>query len=214
VVAVGFIGDTEVVGPLRLVIRVVWRWETALRGRRAAVPQRESQAAVIVAWLPRSAAERRRLVRGLSDRCDWAGLLRLAMGLPVRDAVVIRRWFSPWWRPTDERDRRVYSALAQVRVSKLVGAYGVLRQAGFRTVQIGGRSVCWEVAYVRAYRPYLEEVPTPFSSLCHLVDKPQAYWTLEDLGYVRALRSLAQENAGLLPLYDVVAECMEWRFAT
>jgi len=45
------------------------------------------------------AAVRRRLVCMLSDRRDWAGLLRLAMSLPIRDAVVSRRRFSPRWRP-------------------------------------------------------------------------------------------------------------------
>jgi hypothetical protein len=86
---------------------------------------------------PRSAAERRRLVRGLSDRRDWAGMLHLAMSLPVCDAVVIRRWFSPWWRPAHERDRRAHSVLAQVRPSTLARAYEALTQASSRAVAAG-----------------------------------------------------------------------------
>jgi len=138
------------------------------------------------------------------------------MDLPVRDAVVIRRWFSPWWRPADERDRRAYSLLAQARPSTLASAYGVLRVASFRTVRRGGGNVCWPQAYwPQAAAPtYLEALPTPFMGLLNLANSPQAEWTSADLGYVRGKRSLAEEKAGILPLYDLVVACMEWRFAT
>jgi hypothetical protein len=195
----------------RLAIRVVWRWQTALRGHQAARPEREPQDAMGAVRPPRSAAERRRLARSLSDRRDWAGLLRLAMDLPVRDAVVIRRWFSPWWRPADERDRRAYSLLAQAKPSTLASAHGILREASFRKVMVGGGNVCWPQAYVR---PFVETLFTPFKDLLDLADRPQAHWTSADLSYVRGARSLAEEKAGILPLYDLVIACMEWRFAT
>jgi hypothetical protein len=214
-VAVGSLAqaDTAVMDVSRLAIRVVWRWQTALRGRRATRPEQKSWYAT---WAlpPRSAAERRRLVRSLSDRRDWTGLLRLAMDLPVRDAVVIRRWFSPWWRPADERDRQAYSLLAQARPSTLASAYEVLRQASSKTVMLGGGgNVCWPQAYVYV-RPYLKTFSTPFEGLLDRVNRPQAQWTPADLSYVRGARSLAEDEAGILPLYDLVAACMEWRFAT
>ena len=198
----------------RLAIRVVWRWETALRGRRATRPEQASWDAMGVVRPPRSAAERRRLVRMLSDRRDWAGLLRLAMGLPVRDAVVIRRWFSPWWWPAGERDRRAYSLLALARPSTLARAYGVLKEASFRMVWVSGGNVCWPQAYWPQVRPYPKTLPTPFKGLLDLADRPQAQWTSADLSYVRGARSLTEEKARILPLYDLVAACMEWRFAT
>lgn len=198
----------------RLAIRVVWRWQTALPGRRATRPEQASWDAMGVVPPPRSAAERRRLVRMLSDRRDWAGLLRLAMGLPVRDAVVIRRWFTPWWRPADERGRQAYSLLAQARPSTLASAYEVLRHASFRTVWAGGGNVCWPEAYWPQVRPHPKTLPTPFKDLLDLADRPQAQWVPADLSYVRGARPLAEEKAGILPLYDLVAACMEWRFAT
>jgi hypothetical protein len=195
----------------RLAIRVVWRWQTALPGRRATRPEQASWDVMGVVPPPRSAAERRRLVRMLSDRRDWAGLLRLAMGLPVRDAVVIRRWFGPWWRPADERDRQAYSLLAQAKPSTLASAYEVLRHASSKTVWVGGGNVCWPQVHVPP--PYPKTSPTPFMGLLDLVNRPQAQWKPADLSYVRGARSLAEEKAGILPLYDLVAACMEWRFA-
>jgi hypothetical protein len=209
----GSLADTDVVDVLRLAIRVVWRWQTALRGRRATRPEQKSWYAMGWAISPRSAAERRRLVRSWSDRRDWAGLLRLAMDLPVRDAVVTRRWFSPWWRPAGERDRQAYSLLAQAKPSTLASAYEVLRQASSETVMLGGGNVCWPQAHVYV-RPYLKTFPTPFEGLLDRVNRPQAQWTPADLSYIRGARSLAEEKAGILPLYDLVAACMEWRFAT
>jgi hypothetical protein len=202
-------------GVSRLAIRVAWRWETALSGRQATRPELDSWTAVGLVPPSRSAAERRRLVRILSDRRDWAGLLRLAMDLPVRDAVVIRRWFSPRWRPADDRDRRAYSLLAQARLSTLARAYETLREASFRTVIRGGSgNVCWPQAYWPHVRPYLETLPTPFVGLLNLANRPQAEWTSADFSYVRGVRSLVEGEAGILPLYDLVAACMEWRFAT
>ena len=152
----GSLTDTDVMDVSRLAIRVVWRWHTALPGRRAIRPEQASWDAMGVVPPPRSAAGRRRLVRMLSDRRDWAGLLRLAMGPPIRDAVVIR--------------------------------------------------------WPQAYRPV--EVATPFKGLLNLADRPQAQWKPADLSYVRGARSLAEEKTGILPLYDLVAACMEWHFAT
>jgi hypothetical protein len=150
-------------------------------------------------------------VRSLSDRRDWAGLLRLAMELPVRDAVVIRRWFSPWWRPAGERDRRAYSLLARARPWTLARAYGVLSEASFRRVMVGSGSVCWPQHYIP---PYVELLPTPFLDLRSLADRPQAYWQSVDLSYIRGVRSLSEESPGILPLYNLMVACMEWRFAT
>jgi hypothetical protein len=154
------------------------------------------------------------MVRSLSDRRDWAGLLRLAMDLPVRDAVVIRRWFSPWWRPASERDRQACRMLAQARPSDLASAYEVLRQASSKTVMLGGGgNACWPQARIYV-PPYLKTSSTPYEGLLVRVNRPQAQWTPADLSYVRGARALAEEKPGILPLYDLVAACMEWRFAT
>jgi hypothetical protein len=203
------LADTDVMDVSRLVIRVAWRWAAATR------PDQQFRGSTGTVLPPRSAAERRRLVRGLSDRRDWAGLLRLAMDLPVRDAVVIRRWFSPRWQPVGERDRRAYSLLARVRPPALARAYEALTAASSRSVAVGGSGYhCHMTA--DQYRPPTSwmAVPTPFRQLLDLVDRPQAEWTPADLGYVRGARSLAEERPAIRPLYDLVVACMEWRFAT
>ena len=190
---------------------MAWRWHTALPGRRSIRPQQASWDVMGVAAPTRSAAERRRLVRMLSDRRDWAGLLRLAMGLPVCDAVVVRRWFPPRWQPADERDRHVYSLLAQVRPPVLASAYELLRNSSCRLIRVGGGNPCWPQVHAEPVR--LVQAPTAYKRLLELTDRPQAQWTPADLGYVRGARSLAQEQAGILPLYDLVVACMQWRFA-
>ncbi|NNN29399.1 hypothetical protein HLK59_03325 [Streptomyces sp. S3(2020)] len=60
-----------------------------------------------------TAAERKYLVGLLRERRDWAALWRLALELPVADAVRAVRHVDPQWHPEARRDRELFGLLAE-----------------------------------------------------------------------------------------------------
>jgi hypothetical protein len=77
--------------------------------RTLAVSARSSRA------VPLTAEERRYLVGQLAARADWDGLWRLALDLPLADAVAATRSIPGGWRPRDEAGRQLLARLASSR---------------------------------------------------------------------------------------------------
>jgi hypothetical protein len=66
------------------------------------------------------------LVGQLAGRRDWAGLWRLAPGLPLAEAVAAVARFGDGWQPADDRGRALFRRLARMSPAEIAGARAAL----------------------------------------------------------------------------------------
>jgi hypothetical protein len=90
---------------------------------------------------PMTAAERDYLVRQLAGRRAWAQLWRLALDLPVSEAVAAMTLFAAEWRPPDGRDRVLFERLARAEPELIVQAGDALRAPGVCRIEVAGTPV-------------------------------------------------------------------------
>ena len=83
--------------------------------------------------------ERERFTRLLADRRDWAALWRLALELPVPEAVAAVRLADPGWRPATQRDRDLFGLLAEASPADVRRAREAMDQAEVIHLEVPGK---------------------------------------------------------------------------
>lgn len=155
-----------------------------------------------------TAEERTNLVRDLRRHRDWAQLWRVALDLPVDEAVTALRPVRWRWRPADKRDRELFTLLTRTKPKELRRAHVALDNVIATPVTVRGGGSCYPPNQ-RSYT-FSTYVDVDGRPLVRIAQRPQATWTPDDHDTVRGTRWIGKSETRVLE--DVLRACLDHRF--